>query len=204
MTNREKINDLALAAQKELLAGKGRTTNVWLLIAEFHGKINNLTQIHGNNFNDEVSFIERLEKKIEYAARYFKPEIAPFEALVNRTFRQTVSEFYKDKAGYKSLHDSIEYMTQYGSGNSLHSPRQISDEGSDVERGIISDEFCTSIIDEYGTDDKRKYILNRWIEEARQIKNTELAREMVGHFGGKENTHLQFVKRFRRELQQAL
>jgi hypothetical protein len=200
------INELALEAQADLLNGKStnerRSANVWNLIAVFTDKINKLERIHGNNFNDEIAFVERCEKKIEYAAKAFDPNIRDFGALATRTLNQAVKDFYKNRTSYKSTHDSFEYLTN-GDDDSERAPYYI-ESSENIERELVSNEFYIEVIDEYGKDDKRKYILNRWSEEGRSIKNTELAREMVDIFGGTENSHVQFIKRLRTNLRKQL
>lgn len=202
----EQINELALKAQIDLgyvNDEADRTDNIWNLIAVFYNKINELERIHGNNYNDEMAFLLRCEKKIEYAARAFNPNVQDFEALANHTLQQAVKDFYNRKSGYKKLHDSYEYITSDGE-DGEKSPHYIEDPKENIEGNIVSEEFRSSLIDEYGTDDKRHFILNRWSEEGKTIKNTELAREMIEFFGGSENTHVQFIKRFRSDLRKGI
>jgi hypothetical protein len=198
----EERNQLALAAQSDLKDGLGRTDNVWNLIAEFTPLINDLEFKHGNNFNNGIKFVEICEKKIEYAAKAFNPNIQDFEGLVLKTVHQALKDFYKKRSGYKSRNDSYEYMVSDSDEEGV-SPTYIAT-NENIERDVISREFIAEVIDEHGKDPKRQYIITRWSEEGSSIKKIDIAREMVDIFGGTEETHRIFVNRFYQRLREEL
>lgn len=200
-------NQLAVSAGIDVAAGlKGeqRSENVWNLIAQYLGKINQLVEEYGPKFNDEMKFIERCETKIEDAAKTFDPNRGDFDSRAHWVLNQAVREFIQRRSSYKKRQDSFDYLTSNSEMDAApKTMAHFNDENENIEKNVQSEEFTNEIIDGYGDDEKRTYILERWAESGK-IKHTELGREMVEVFGGTENAHTTFIKRFRKDMQTAL
>ncbi|MFJ7753059.1 hypothetical protein ACQKGI_15050 [Peribacillus muralis] len=215
MTKSTKINKLAIAAQqdtKELKAAgitlheESYTESMWMLGFEFDAIIRSLSDQHGPKFNktmDEegsTAFERRLRKRLMECTLTYDG-VRDFEALVRRTFERTTREFYKRRTSYAKNEDSFDELTTTSEGEGESKKVvQFADEKSFIEKQIEQSELVTALFNEFGTTDKRRKILVRFMDE-KDISYSELARELSGQSEGTAfNTMRTFISRFLKDI----
>lgn len=217
MNKTKKINQLAIEAQKDTKALKeaglslndeaNYTEAMWFLLMEFDGTIRALEDKHGLKFNrtkndnGSTAYERRLRKRLMECTLTYDG-VRDFAGLVRRAFDRTTREFYKKYRGYARNERSYDDITSNESpdGDSQRLGYQIADENEDIEKRFETSEIIKALFEKYGHDEKRRYIMLRYIDE-KDIETTALAREMMEKFGGAGfNGYRQFITRFRADM----
>ncbi|MGC4376208.1 hypothetical protein WD019_04605 [Fictibacillus sp. Mic-4] len=209
----KKINKLAIEAQKDVLALRAAGTSLheenyteamWLLGFEFDEIIRNLQDRHGCHFNKTMdvdgstAYERRLRKRLMECTITYDGK-RDFEGLVRRAFERTTREFYKRRTGFAKNEDSVDRLAQ-GKNTEGRETQVVQflvpDERANTERIAESRELVGMILEKFGTDEKRRYILARLADEMR-LSVSDLAREIAGEtIGTKFNSTRQFITRF--------
>ena len=215
MTKSKKINALAIAAQADTKALKAAGTNLheenyteamWYLMMEFDGIIRSLQDQHGPNFNktkDEngsTAFERRLRKRLMECTLTYDG-VRDFEALVRRASERTTRDFYKRRTSYAKKEASYDELTAWSEGEGeSKSVVQFTDEKAFIEEQIEKSEVVAALFEKFGTDEKRRKLLLRFMDE-KDISISDLARELSGQSDGTAfNTMRTFISRFLKDI----
>jgi len=215
LTKSKKINALAIKAQADTqtlkaagtsLHEENYTESMWYLMMEFDGIIRSLQDQHGPNFNktkDEngsTAFERRLRKRLMECTLTYAAGKGDFEALVRRTFERTTREFYKRRTSYSKNEASYDELTAWSEGEGeSKSVVQFTDEKAFIEEQIEKSEVVAALFEKFGTDEKRRKLLLRFMDE-KEINFTELAEEIAAESGGNSDSMRKFIFRFRKDM----
>jgi len=217
MTKTKRINELAKLTKQDTTALKAEgislheenyTTNMWYLSMEFDAIIRKLDDRHGAYFNKtsyqngSTAFERRLRKRLMECTLTYDG-VRDFEALVRRTFERTTREFYKRRTSYAKDEKSYDELTSFGAGGSLDGDVKAVHQFStddDIELEFEHSEIVRALFDRFGTDEKRRYVMERFIDE-KNLSISNLAREIAKEEKGTAfNSARTFITRFIKDM----
>lgn len=179
------------------------------ILAYFMPTIQRKSQELAGKINNEVDFEHNCYYRILNNAipRYDITVGTSFDYFVNYQIEQAVRDFTKNRSGKAKATKVVSYekITQGAEDMDGDSTSMQFDNGETlIEDSIVSMGSAIDLIDKYGTNDRKRFILEAWTTNGSNMSDYELAREMVDVFGKTFDAHQVFIKRFKKSLRESI